>query len=65
MIHQIVFYGKGGYDFNSVYNMPIWLRKYTFIKKLINHYKEEKEAMKMQKAETKGIKHLLILQMVK
>ena len=29
-IHQIIFYGKGGYDWYTVYNMPIWLRRWTF-----------------------------------
>lgn len=29
-IHQIVFHGHGGYSFGDVYNMPIWLRMYTF-----------------------------------
>ena len=29
-IHEIVFHGKGGYDWETVYNMPIWLRKFTF-----------------------------------
>jgi hypothetical protein len=29
-IHQIVFHGNGGYDWYTVYNMPIWLRKFTF-----------------------------------
>ena len=29
-IHEIVFHGKGGYDYYTIYNMPIWLRKYTF-----------------------------------
>jgi hypothetical protein len=42
-IHQILFHGKGGYDYNTIYNMPIWLRKFTFneIKKF---YEEEKAA---------------------
>jgi len=31
-IHEIVFHGKGGYDYETIYNMPIWLRKYTFNK---------------------------------
>ena len=31
-IHEIVFHGKGGYDWETVYNMPIWLRKFTFNK---------------------------------
>ena len=31
-IHEIVFHGQGGYDYATVYNMPIWLRKFTFKK---------------------------------
>jgi hypothetical protein len=31
-IHEIVFHGQGGYDWGTVYNMPIWLRKFTFAK---------------------------------
>ena len=42
-IHEIVFYGKGGYDWHTVYNMPIWLRKFTF-NKINEHYQKEKEA---------------------
>lgn len=29
-IHEIVYHGNGGYDWNTVYNMPIWLRRFTF-----------------------------------
>ena len=43
-IHQIVFHGKGGYDWHTVYNMPIWLRRFTFIE-IQNYYQEEKEAV--------------------
>jgi hypothetical protein len=39
-IHQIVFHGKGGYDWHTVYNMPIWLRKFTY-NEMIKHYEEE------------------------
>jgi len=39
-IHEIIFHGKGGYDYYTIYNMPIWLRKYTF--KEINDFYEEK-----------------------
>lgn len=28
-IHEIIYYGKG-YDYDTVYNMPLWLRKTTF-----------------------------------
>ena len=44
-IHEIVFHGGGGYDWNTVYNMPIWLRKFTFDK--IKKWKDaEAEAIK-------------------
>ena len=29
-IHEICFHGQGGYQWETVYNMPIWLRKFTF-----------------------------------
>lgn len=39
-IHEIVFHGQGGYDWGTVYNMPIWLRKFTF-HKMKEHYIEK------------------------
>ena len=51
MIHQIVFYGKGGYDFQSVYSLPIWLRKYTF-SEIQKHYEAEAEASKPKGSNT-------------
>ena len=39
-IHEIVFHGQGGYDWETVYNMPIWLRKYTF-KEISDYYTEQ------------------------
>ena len=42
-IHQIVFHGKGGYDWETVYNMPIWLRRFTF-NEIQKYYDEEKSA---------------------
>jgi len=47
-IHQIVFHGKGGYDWATVYNMPLWLRKYTF-KLIKDHYEEEKKIIENSK----------------
>ena len=38
-IHEIVFHGKGGYDWYTIYNMPIWLRNFTFSR--INEYYEK------------------------
>ena len=42
-IHQIVFHGKGGYDWDTVYNMPIWLRRFTF-NEIQKHYDEERKS---------------------
>jgi hypothetical protein len=47
-IHEIVFHGNGGYDWHTVYNMPIWLRKFTFTQ-IQNHYTEEKAALEKSK----------------
>jgi hypothetical protein len=41
-IHEIVFHGQGGYDWGTVYNMPIWLRKFTF-HKMKEHYDEKND----------------------
>jgi len=50
-IHEIVFHGKGGYDWHTVYNMPIWLRKFTFHE--INSYYQE-EAKSYEQSSNKG-----------
>ena len=39
-IHEIVFHGQGGYDWETVYNMPVWLRRFTF-NKLKEHYENQ------------------------
>ena len=44
-IHEIVFNGNGGYDYDTVYNMPIWLRNFTF-QKINEFYEKEAEASK-------------------
>jgi|TARA_B110000971_G_scaffold81722_1_gene83824 hypothetical protein len=44
MIHQLIFHGKGGYDYNTVYNMPIWLRKFTY-SEIKDFYAEEKKSV--------------------
>ncbi len=49
-IHEIVFHGNGGYDWQTVYDMPIWLRKFTF-HKLKEHYDKEREAMEKQQSQ--------------
>jgi hypothetical protein len=46
-IHEIIFHGKGGYDYFTIYNMPLWLRKFTF-REMQKWYSDEKEAMENQ-----------------
>ena len=48
-IHEIVFHGQGGYDWDTIYNMPIWLRKFTF-----NKIKEYYEKQNQQNNEDLG-----------
>ena len=50
-IHSILFHGKGGYDYHTLYNMPVWLRKFTF-KQISEFYDEENKAQKS--AQTSG-----------
>ena len=44
-IHDIVFHGKGGFDWHTVYNMPIWLRNMT-MKRISEFYEEQNKQMK-------------------
>jgi hypothetical protein len=37
------FHGKGGYDWNTIYNMPRWLRLFTY-NKIKEFYDKENEA---------------------
>lgn len=49
-IHNIVFHGNGGYDWFTIYNMPIWLRKFTFHQ--IDQYNKDQNE-KVSKAKNK------------
>lgn len=42
-IHEILFYGQGGYDYDTIYNMPVWLRQFTY-KKILEHYEKKNNA---------------------
>ena len=48
-IHEIVFHGGGGYDWHTIYDMPIWLRTFTF-NLLKEHYEKIKEQQESQKS---------------
>lgn len=40
-----MFHGQGGYGWETVYDMPIWLRKFTY-KKIADFYAKENEKAK-------------------
>ena len=44
-IHDIVYHGNGGYDWMTVYNMPMWLRKFTF-NKILKFNEDQQKASK-------------------
>lgn len=46
-IHEIVFHGQGGYDWDTVYNMPLWLRKFTF-NEIKKYHEKQNEAIQNQ-----------------
>lgn len=46
-MNEIVFHGKGGYNWDTVYSMPIWLRNFTF-NKLKEWYDKEQEQIEKQ-----------------
>ena len=52
-IHEIVFYGKGGYSWNDVYNMPIWLRNFTF-KSIKEYYDNQNSNFDNEQTWVKG-----------
>lgn len=58
-IHEIVFYGKGGYDWETIYNMPIWLRNFTY-KKLHEYYQKEAEEYEKASGKSSSNKSTLI-----
>ena len=47
-IHEICFYGQGGYSWTEVYNMPLWLRKFVY-QKVKEHYDKQAEQTKQSK----------------
>ena len=53
-IHEICFHGQGGYDWHTVYNMPIWLRRYTS-QTIREYYEKQAEAQKEAMEKSQGI----------
>ena len=53
MIHEIVFHGNGGYDWHTVFNMPIWLRRFTY-QQIAEYKQQESDAVKKASGGKKG-----------
>ena len=49
-VHEIVFYGNGGYDWDTVYNLPIRYRDFIYNQMRDHYEKQSKEAEKQQKS---------------
>jgi hypothetical protein len=47
-----VYHGNGGFNWNDVYNMPIWARRF-YTKKIIEFKNEEKKAYEKNVNKTK------------
>ena len=58
MIHEIVFNAQGGYSWGEVYQMPIWLRTFTF-NKLKDHYEKKTEKAKNQQIGNQQVKTMV------
>ena len=48
-------HGKGGYNWETVYNMPIWLRKFTY-NSIKEYYDQEKKRIEESSKAAKGKK---------
>ncbi len=53
-IHEIVYHGNGGYDWDTVYRMPIWLRKFTY-NQIKNYLTKKNEAEKGESPDNTAI----------
>lgn len=57
-IHEICFYGQGGYRWQEVYDMPLWLRKFTY-HKIKEHYDKQSKAIKDSKQTDSKVKTMV------
>ena len=53
-VHDLTYHGGGGFTYSEVYNMPIYLRRYS-IRRVNEHLEKQKEAQEnaQKEAETK------------
>ena len=52
-IHEICFFGQGGYSWTEVYDMPLWLRKFVY-GKIKQHYDKQSEQIEQSKKSSKS-----------
>lgn len=52
-IHDIVFHGNGGYNWFTIYEMPIWLRNFTY-NQIATYYKEKNSKTPQNQTQKQG-----------
>ena len=52
-LFDLIYHGNGGFNWNDVYNMPIWARRF-YTNKIIEFKNEEKKAYEKSVNKTKG-----------
>ena len=50
-IFQLIYYHKGGFTFNEVYNLPIYLRK-VYLNRLNKQYSDENKEIEKARKKT-------------
>jgi hypothetical protein len=53
MIHDVVYHGNGGFDWETLYHMPIWLRRFTY-NRIALHVKDQNDAQQNSTQQTAG-----------
>jgi len=53
-IFDLCYFGKGGFDFFSVYNMPVYVRR-SFLKMIMEKHKEEEQEIERQKKSARNL----------
>lgn len=57
-IHEICFYGQGGYSWPVIYSMPIWLRRFTY-QKIKEHYDNQNKEIEKAKGKNSNMKEVI------
>ena len=52
-VHDLTYHGGGGFTYSEVYNMPIYLRRYS-INRVNKHLEKQKEAQETAQKEAES-----------